>query len=111
MRTGVLWGLLALLGQLTLVSSHILGRPSSTSDLVQLKVRDHNGPSVVTPALFEGQVHSQLVNNVVYLKVRDENMLYSSCAKCKLSFSSKTDIWLIFLRESVHKFTVHPPDE
>ncbi|XP_038577576.1 natriuretic peptides A [Micropterus salmoides] len=37
MRTGVLWGLLALLGQLTLVSSHILGRPSSTSDLVQLK--------------------------------------------------------------------------
>ncbi|XP_035512181.1 natriuretic peptides A [Morone saxatilis] len=37
MRTAVLWGLLALLCQHTLVSSHILGRPSSTSDLAQLK--------------------------------------------------------------------------
>ncbi|XP_051282063.1 natriuretic peptides A [Dicentrarchus labrax] len=37
MRTVVLWGLLALLCQHTLVSSHILGRPSSTSDLAQLK--------------------------------------------------------------------------
>ncbi|XP_029292141.1 natriuretic peptides A [Cottoperca gobio] len=37
MRTAVLWGLLALLCQHTLVSSHILGRPSSTSDLTQLK--------------------------------------------------------------------------
>ncbi|GLD45536.1 natriuretic peptides A-like protein [Lates japonicus] len=37
MRTAVLWGLLALLCQHTLVSSHVLGRPSSTSDLAQLK--------------------------------------------------------------------------
>ncbi|XP_033484339.1 natriuretic peptides A [Epinephelus lanceolatus] len=37
MRTAVLWGLLALLCQYTLVSSHILGRPSSTGDLAQLK--------------------------------------------------------------------------
>ncbi|XP_023267316.1 natriuretic peptides A [Seriola lalandi dorsalis] len=37
MRTAVLWGLLALLCQHTLVSSHILGRASSTSDLAQLK--------------------------------------------------------------------------
>ncbi|XP_029363347.1 natriuretic peptides A [Echeneis naucrates] len=37
MRTTVLWGLLALLCQHTLVSSHILGRASSTSDLAQLK--------------------------------------------------------------------------
>ncbi|KAM9350924.1 natriuretic peptides A [Symphorus nematophorus] len=37
MRTAVLWGLLVLLCQHTLVSSHILGRPSSTSDLTQLK--------------------------------------------------------------------------
>ncbi|XP_042348019.1 natriuretic peptides A [Plectropomus leopardus] len=37
MRTAVLWGLLALLCQHTLVSSHILGRPSSTGDLSQLK--------------------------------------------------------------------------
>ncbi|XP_070765881.1 natriuretic peptides A [Enoplosus armatus] len=37
MRTEVLWGLLVLLCQHALVSSHILGRPSSTSDLAQLK--------------------------------------------------------------------------
>ncbi|XP_076597177.1 natriuretic peptides A [Chaetodon auriga] len=37
MRTAVLWGLLVLLCQYTLVSSHILRRPSSNSDLVQLK--------------------------------------------------------------------------
>uniref|UniRef100_A0A3Q1JLR7 Uncharacterized protein n=1 Tax=Anabas testudineus TaxID=64144 RepID=A0A3Q1JLR7_ANATE len=37
MRIAVLWGLLALLCQHTLVSSHILGRSSSTSDLAQLK--------------------------------------------------------------------------
>ncbi|XP_030590220.1 natriuretic peptides A [Archocentrus centrarchus] len=37
MRTEVLWGMLALLCQQTLVSSHILGRPSSTTDLAQLK--------------------------------------------------------------------------
>ncbi|KAM7411033.1 hypothetical protein PAMA_021152 [Pampus argenteus] len=37
MRTAVLWGLLTLLCQYTLVSSHVLGRPSSTSDLAQLK--------------------------------------------------------------------------
>ncbi|XP_059189826.1 natriuretic peptides A [Centropristis striata] len=37
MRTAVLWGLLALLFHHTMVSSHILGRPSSTSDLAQLK--------------------------------------------------------------------------
>ncbi|KAK2850780.1 hypothetical protein Q5P01_007056 [Channa striata] len=37
MRTEVLWGLLALLCQHTLVSSHVLGRASSTSDLAQLK--------------------------------------------------------------------------
>ncbi|KAM6929228.1 natriuretic peptides A-like [Lycodopsis pacificus] len=37
MRTAVLWGLLALLCQHTLVSSHILGRPSSTSELAQIK--------------------------------------------------------------------------
>ncbi|KAJ4933828.1 hypothetical protein JOQ06_006637 [Pogonophryne albipinna] len=37
MRTGVLWGLLALLCQHTLVSAHTLGRSSSNSDLVQLK--------------------------------------------------------------------------
>ncbi|TDH10073.1 hypothetical protein EPR50_G00071080 [Perca flavescens] len=37
MRTAVLWGLLALLCQHTLVSSHILGRTSSTRDLAQLK--------------------------------------------------------------------------
>ncbi|XP_032376160.1 natriuretic peptides A [Etheostoma spectabile] len=37
MRTAVLWGLLALLCQHTLVSSHVLGRTSSTSDLAQLK--------------------------------------------------------------------------
>ncbi|XP_040007538.1 natriuretic peptides A [Xiphias gladius] len=37
MRTAVLWGLLALLCQHTLISSHILGRASSTSDLAQLK--------------------------------------------------------------------------
>ncbi|XP_068195868.1 natriuretic peptides A [Antennarius striatus] len=37
MRTAVLGGLLVLLCQHTLVSSHVLGRPSSTSDLAQLK--------------------------------------------------------------------------
>ncbi|XP_068589171.1 natriuretic peptides A [Cebidichthys violaceus] len=37
MRAAVLWGLLALLCQHTLVSSHILGRPSSTSELAQIK--------------------------------------------------------------------------
>ncbi|XP_068454060.1 natriuretic peptides A [Clinocottus analis] len=37
MRTAVLWGLLALLCQHTLVSSHILGRPSSSSELAQMK--------------------------------------------------------------------------
>ncbi|KAG7224340.1 hypothetical protein INR49_004647 [Caranx melampygus] len=37
MRTAVLWGLLALLCQHMLVSSHTLGRASSTSDLAQLK--------------------------------------------------------------------------
>ncbi|KAM8829947.1 natriuretic peptides A-like [Synchiropus picturatus] len=37
MRVVVLLGLLVLMCQHTLVSSHILGRPSSTSDLVQLK--------------------------------------------------------------------------
>uniref|UniRef100_UPI0037E9ADA7 natriuretic peptides A n=1 Tax=Semicossyphus pulcher TaxID=241346 RepID=UPI0037E9ADA7 len=37
MRIAVLWGLLLLLVQHTLVSSHVLGRPSSTSDLAQLK--------------------------------------------------------------------------
>ncbi|XP_034732781.1 natriuretic peptides A [Etheostoma cragini] len=37
MRTAVLWGLLVLLCQHTLVSSHVLGRTSSTSDLAQLK--------------------------------------------------------------------------
>ncbi|XP_031735676.1 natriuretic peptides A isoform X1 [Anarrhichthys ocellatus] len=37
MRTAVLWGLLALLCQHTLVSSHILGRSSSTSELAQIK--------------------------------------------------------------------------
>nr|XP_046254116.1 natriuretic peptides A [Scatophagus argus] len=37
MRTAVLWGLLVLLCQHALVSSHTLGRPSSTSDLSQLK--------------------------------------------------------------------------
>ncbi|XP_030277911.1 natriuretic peptides A [Sparus aurata] len=37
MRTAVLWGLLVLLCQHTLVSGHVLGRPSSTSDLAQLK--------------------------------------------------------------------------
>ncbi|XP_041802634.1 natriuretic peptides A [Chelmon rostratus] len=37
MRTTVLWGLMVLLCQHTLVSSHILGRPSSASDLAQLK--------------------------------------------------------------------------
>uniref|UniRef100_A0AAQ5WWA1 Natriuretic peptides A n=1 Tax=Amphiprion ocellaris TaxID=80972 RepID=A0AAQ5WWA1_AMPOC len=42
MRTMVLWGLLAFLFQQTLVSSHILGRPSSTSELTQLKsLLDH----------------------------------------------------------------------
>ncbi|KAK5862951.1 hypothetical protein PBY51_000016 [Eleginops maclovinus] len=37
MRTAVLWGLLALLCQHTLVSTHTLGRPSPNIDLVQLK--------------------------------------------------------------------------
>ncbi|KAM8864193.1 natriuretic peptides A [Spinachia spinachia] len=37
MRTTVLWGLVALLCQHTLVSSHILGRPSSTRELAQIK--------------------------------------------------------------------------
>ncbi|XP_044208566.1 natriuretic peptides A isoform X1 [Thunnus albacares] len=37
MRTAVLWVLLALLCQHALVNSHVLGRPSSTSDLAQLK--------------------------------------------------------------------------
>ncbi|XP_035014199.1 natriuretic peptides A [Hippoglossus stenolepis] len=37
MRTAAVWGLLALLCQHTLVSSHILGRATSTSDLAQLK--------------------------------------------------------------------------
>ncbi|XP_071752500.1 natriuretic peptides A [Centroberyx gerrardi] len=37
MRTAVLWGLLALLCQHTLVTSHVLGRSYSTSDLAQLK--------------------------------------------------------------------------
>ncbi|XP_029911990.1 natriuretic peptides A [Myripristis murdjan] len=37
MRTVVLWGLLALLYQHTLVSSHVLGRSYSPSDLAQLK--------------------------------------------------------------------------
>ncbi|XP_054464614.1 natriuretic peptides A [Anoplopoma fimbria] len=37
MGTAVLWGLLALLCHHTLVSSHILGRPSSTSELAQIK--------------------------------------------------------------------------
>lgn len=38
MRIVVLWGLLVLLCQHTLVSGHILGRPSSASDLAQLEV-------------------------------------------------------------------------
>ncbi|KAM9856285.1 natriuretic peptides A [Aulostomus maculatus] len=37
MRIAVLWGLLALLCQLTLVNTHILGRPSLASDLAKLK--------------------------------------------------------------------------
>ncbi|CAN9515881.1 unnamed protein product [Ophioblennius macclurei] len=37
MSTVVLWGLLVLLCQQTLVSGHVLGRPSSASDLTQLK--------------------------------------------------------------------------
>ncbi|XP_034393147.1 natriuretic peptides A [Cyclopterus lumpus] len=37
MRTVVLWGLLALLCQHTVVNSHVLGRPSSTSELAQIK--------------------------------------------------------------------------
>ncbi|KAM6981905.1 natriuretic peptides A [Tautogolabrus adspersus] len=37
MRAAVLWGLLVLLCQRTLVSGHVLGRPSATSDLAQLK--------------------------------------------------------------------------
>ncbi|XP_054640200.1 natriuretic peptides A [Dunckerocampus dactyliophorus] len=37
MRVVVLWGLLPLLCQYTLVSGHILGRTSSTDDLAQLK--------------------------------------------------------------------------
>ncbi|TMS07618.1 Natriuretic peptides A, partial [Larimichthys crocea] len=37
MRTAVLWGLLVLLCQHAPVNSHILRRPSSTSDLTQLK--------------------------------------------------------------------------
>ncbi|XP_058499336.1 natriuretic peptides A [Solea solea] len=37
MRSAVLWGLLAVLCHYTLVSSHVLGRASSTSDLAQLK--------------------------------------------------------------------------
>ncbi|XP_062282506.1 natriuretic peptides A [Scomber scombrus] len=37
MRTAVLWGLLVLLCQHTLVNSHVLGRPSSSTDLAQLK--------------------------------------------------------------------------
>ncbi|XP_037337030.1 natriuretic peptides A [Pungitius pungitius] len=37
MRTAVLWSLLALLCQHTLVSSHVLGRPSSTRELAQIK--------------------------------------------------------------------------
>ncbi|CAJ1055208.1 natriuretic peptides A [Xyrichtys novacula] len=37
MRAVVLWGLLVLLCQHTLVSGHVLGRQSSTSDLSELK--------------------------------------------------------------------------
>ncbi|XP_061648215.1 natriuretic peptides A isoform X2 [Phyllopteryx taeniolatus] len=37
MRVAVLWGLLPLLCQYTLVSSHILGRTSSPDDLAQLR--------------------------------------------------------------------------
>ncbi|XP_053280678.1 natriuretic peptides A [Pleuronectes platessa] len=37
MRTAVIWGLLALPCHHTLVSSHILGRATSTNDLAQLK--------------------------------------------------------------------------
>ncbi|XP_034551190.1 natriuretic peptides A [Notolabrus celidotus] len=37
MRAAVLWGLLVLLCQHSLVSGHVLGRPSSSSDLAQLK--------------------------------------------------------------------------
>ncbi|XP_077439951.1 natriuretic peptides A [Vanacampus margaritifer] len=37
MRALVLWGLLPLLCQYTLVSSHVLGRTSSPDDLAQLK--------------------------------------------------------------------------
>ncbi|XP_041654528.1 natriuretic peptides A [Cheilinus undulatus] len=37
MRAAVLWGLLVVLCQHTLVSGHVLGRPSATSDLAQLK--------------------------------------------------------------------------
>lgn len=48
MRITVLWGLLVLLCQDTLVSSHILGRPSSASDLAQLKVRTHVAPLLIT---------------------------------------------------------------
>ncbi|XP_056155727.1 natriuretic peptides A [Lampris incognitus] len=37
MRMAVLWGLLTLLCQHTLVSCHVLGRPYSSGDLAQLK--------------------------------------------------------------------------
>ncbi|KAM6977157.1 natriuretic peptides A-like [Aplochiton taeniatus] len=37
MRTAILWGLLALICQQTLVQAHVLGRASSTSDLALLK--------------------------------------------------------------------------
>ncbi|XP_074537101.1 natriuretic peptides A [Halichoeres trimaculatus] len=37
MRAAVLWGLLVLLCQHTLLSGHVLGRPSETNDLAQLK--------------------------------------------------------------------------
>ncbi len=75
MRTAVLWGLLALLCQHTLVSSHILGRPSSTSDLTQLKVRTHIRHH--TCLCDECTLAGQGVNNV-YSEVKGEKQFYSS---------------------------------
>lgn len=53
MKTAGLWGLLALLCQLSLgTKGHVLARPYSTGDLAQLKVRP--GPDLREPGGYGG---------------------------------------------------------
>lgn len=76
MRTEVLWGVLALLCQQTLVSGHILGRPSSANDLAQLKVRNHVIPVINTP--FVETLHCEGPDTLTF-KQREDQRQESSC--------------------------------